>query len=223
MAYTECSVNYKRMKILDLSTFSGGIVAGYYKNTSVFTSPPLSKAQFQALAKAYSSTYAEYKNGGKVQESNFKMAKKALLEAIDKIAQNVNEVADGNENTVLKAGFKPHKVVRSAGQTPPIPEIEKIDRGGEGEILTRCNRLGIEVYYGCLLCEGAPLPAQIQLKYGQLIIPAGNTVPIYLDENKSRKKSFRNLKPGTRYYAYFFARNSTGVSLLSEARSIICG
>ena len=51
MAYTECSVNYKRMKILDLSTFSGGIVAGYYKNTSVFTSPPLSKAQFQALAK----------------------------------------------------------------------------------------------------------------------------------------------------------------------------
>ena len=223
MRYTECSINYHRMKIYDRGLFAGGVLNTYYKHTAVFTSPPLTKAEFEELDKAYTKTYAAYRNGGKAQEGAFLIAKAKLIAALDEIGKNVNEVAKGDEAIILEGGFKPVKTFRSVKNEPPVPEIEKLERGGDGQLLTQCKNLSLDVFYGCILCEGAPLPDDFKLQDGKLIIPVGLQVPIQIDETKGRKKSFVNLKSTIRYYVYFFARNSAGVSSLSEARSIVCG
>jgi hypothetical protein len=211
------------MKIHERGNLAGGIADTYYKNNPPFIAPVMPKAGFEKLLEDYRRTHADYANGGKAQKGDWLIAKSALINGLDLIADDVDEVAQGNEAAILEGGFKPIKGFRSGKNIPPVPQVEMLDWGGEGEILTQCNMLGAEIYYGCIISETAPLPEGISLLAGKLFIPAGLNFPIQIDENKSRKKTFRNLKPGTRYYVYFFARNSAGVSQLSEPRNIMCG
>lgn len=223
MAYSICSINYHRMKIQEFMTFCAGVKDTYYKHTDVFTSPPMTKADYEALMKKHFDTYMLFKNGGKSQKANYLIATTTLISALDEIADNVYEVAQGVDTVIMEGGFKPTKTFRSAKTVPHTPEIEKLERGADGQILAQCNMLGAEVFYGCLLVEGAPLDDNIRMIKGKMLMPAGNSSPVYMDVNKSRKKSFINLKSGTRYYVYFYALNTAGVSCLSEGRSIICG
>jgi hypothetical protein len=223
MTLSRCNRNYHRMKILDRGVFASGVLEAYYKNNPPFTAPVIPEADFKNLLKNYHSTYSDYANGGKLNKGEWLQTQKALIKGLDDIADDVDEVAKGDENVVEKGGFKSIKTFRSDKAEPATPVVEWIDRGVDGQILTRCNMLGLEVYYGCLLTEGEPLPQGMQMTNGCMKILQGLTFAIYLEENKSRKKSFTHLKSGTRYYAYFFARNSAGVSPLSEPRSIICG
>lgn len=220
MAYSTCHSNYHRMKILELEVFATRVKTGYYGNNPPFITPPFPENQLQTLIENYSTTYGQYKNGGKLLKPVFNMARQSLISALDEIAENVNEVAQGDEEVVMKSGFKPTKSFRSGSAAPPQPQIESLERGATGELLVACRGLGSGVSYGCLLSEGAPLNG-LPLKEGQLVIPQG-TVTVYIDENKKRKKKFRGLKPTVTYYVYFFARNSAGVSLLSVPQSIMC-
>lgn len=222
MTLSRCNRNYHRMKIHVRGTFASAVLESYYKNNPPFTAPVIPKADFEKLQADYHSTYADYANGGNSQKGAWLMAKTALLQGLDQIADNVDEVANGNELTVAEGGFQPIKTFRSGKNEPPTPEIEKLWHGAEGEILARCKLIEPNIYYGCIISEGAPLPDSVQMMHGRIMFPSGLASAVYIDETKSRKKTFRNLKPGTRYYVYFFARNSAGVSLLSDTRSIIC-
>lgn len=223
MTLSRCNRNYHRMKIHTRGTLASGILETYYKNNPPFTAPVIPKADFEKLVKDYNSRYADFANGGKAQKGDWLIAKAALISGLDQIADDVDEVADGNEATILEGGFQPRKTFRSGKNIPSAPEIEKIGHGGEGVITAACKLIEPNIYYGCIISEGAPLPDNFIMQLGKLIIPAGLSMPIQIDENKSRKKSFSNLKSGTRYHVYFFARNSAGVSLLGEPKSIICG
>ncbi|MES2621575.1 MAG: hypothetical protein V4615_12055 [Bacteroidota bacterium] len=208
------------MKILELEVFATGVKTGYYKNNPPFSAPPITENQLKTLIDNYSQTYGKFKNGGKLLKPVFNKAKDSLLDALDEIAANVNEVAQGDEITVMKAGYKPTKTTRSGAVVPPQPQIETLERGTTGELLTACKVLGSDVSYGCLLSEGTAL-TNLNMVNGRLVIQQGSPT-IYIDENKQRKKIFRGLKPAVVYYAYFFARNNAGVSLLSVPQQIMC-
>ena len=222
MTYAECSFNFHRMKINELKMFATGVVNTYYKNTTVFTSPPMTKAQFKALLTIYMNTLVAYDRGGKDQKPAFDTAKINLIDALDKIALNVNQVAVGSAEIVVKGGFKPRNTNRSARHEPKLPVIELLERGEIGELIVACQPMGRDVSFGCVLVEGMPLPDEVKMKNGVLVFPKGMIAPVQIHESQARKKRFLALKPGVTYYLYFFARNTAGVTALSVGRSIMC-
>ncbi len=222
MTLSRCNRNYHRMKIYVRETFASLVLDNYYSNGSPFTAPVMPKPDFKKLVQDYNLKYADYANGGKAQEGDWHMAKEALISALDKIADNVDEVAQGNETVISAGGFQPIKTFRSGKNKPPVPEVEWLKHGAGGQLLLACKNIEANMYYGCIISEGVPLDERVRMEAGKLIIPKGLTTAIQIDETKKRKKSFVGLTPLVTYYVYFFARNSAGVSQLSAAQAIVC-
>ncbi len=222
MPLSRCNRNYHRMKIHQRGTLASGMLETYYKNNPPFTAPVMPKADFKKLVNDYNSRYADFANGGRAQKADWLIARDTLIHGLDLIADNVDEVAGGNEDIILEGGFQPRKTFRSGKNTPPVPEIESLEHGATGQLFATCKLLEPNTFYGCIISEGAPLDERVVMRAGKLVIPKGLTTAIQIDETKKRKKSFVNLTPMVTYYFYFFARNSAGVSSLSEPRAIIC-
>jgi hypothetical protein len=163
----------------------------------------------------------EYKLKGKLFKAEFKMAKQALLDGMDEIREDVDEVAAGSENIILEGGFKPRKAVRSKKNKPHAPVFEYIRHGATREILTACKKVTDAASYTCILCEGVSAKGLIRVE-GDLVIIPKDLANVYISESQNRRKKFPNLVQLQTYYAYYFARNSAGISALSEERSIIC-
>ena len=92
-----------------------------------------------------------------------------------------------------------------------------------------CDALTMADTFVAILAAGFPLPPGTMINgSGQLVIgegpsPGPQPISVIFDFNKSRKKKFMGLTPGTTYYIYFFAINASGVSPLSDVRSLMCG
>jgi hypothetical protein len=221
MAYYECSLNYHRMKIDEFQFFSAAVKAGYYKPASPFTSPVMPEAQFEGLQQNFSSAHADFTNGGREQKGRFMIAKVELMEALDAIKDDVNEVAAGEDTIIVLGGFKPRKVFRSKKTIPQAPEIDYLKHGTTCEILAVCEKVAEAESYTCILCEGISAYGKIKVEGDVIVIPK-DFANVFISESKSRKKSFINLRQKETYYVYFIARNSAGISALSEERTIIC-
>ena len=222
MILSRCNRNYHRIKIYECGTLAEGIKDTYYKNNPPFTAPVIPLNNFNKLVADYNAKYADYANGGKAQKGDWLIAKTALLKGLDQIADNVDEVANGNEAIVLEGGFKSVKTSRSNKTIPPVPQIDTLERGTQGVLIASCKPLGRDINYGCIISEGVPLDEHVKLEAGKLIISKNILASIQIDESYSRKKTFTNLTPKLDYYFYFFARNAAGVSGLSAAQSIMC-
>ena len=222
MTINRCNRIFRRMKIHERGTLASLVLATYYKNNPPFTAPVISKAAFEKLAKDYHDTYTAYFNGGLNQKGAWLTAKDALIVALDKIADDVDDVAQGNESIIEEGGFTSIKIHRSRKNIPPVPEIDEVIRGEHETILASCKPIEPNIYYGCILSEGGPLSEEVVIIGNKIYIPKNNPTDIIIDESKGRKKVFTNLVSMTTYYVYFFARNSAGVSLLTDGVKIVC-
>lgn len=222
MALSECSINYHRMKIHELEDFGEGVRLGYFVHNPPFATHVFPVSQLKTLLDNYRTTYGAFNRGGREQKPLFSIAKEELIKGLDKIKDDVNAVAKGDPEIINAGGFKAVKTYRSKVHVPDVPEIESLERGMEREILPVCKKASGAVYYSCILSEGAPLDSRVKIVGNKLIIPKDLTTDIQIDESKKRKKSFRSLKHLVTYYAYFFVRNSAGLSSLSEEKHILC-
>ena len=160
-----------------------------------------------------------------------------LLAALDQMAEYVTLMAKGNENIILLGGFVPSKGNRSEAPAPVAPTGISVKWGeASGTILAECENQAVALSYTCIVTVNKPLPADVKLNdAGQLVfansepkppgeVAALNTASIsgFVDFNPGRKKTFKNLIPGTTYYFLFFASNATGVRSFSESKSIMC-
>lgn len=233
-----CSLDYHRFGILKLETFAAGVKTGVYSNPTEFATPPITEAQLQTLIENHHHRYEDYKNGGKLLKPAYLAAKAALMGGLDSIATYIDDLPGVDENLIMLGGFNPTKLVDSEGQVPAQPEGATIARGGEGEMFAEVPKIDGAVSYGCIAIAGQPLPAYITLNAsGKFVLtsfheppnpnptpdPPQGAVMAVADVSKSRKKRFIGLQSGVRYYFYFYASNATGVSILSEVRSMICG
>ena len=232
-----CSLDYHGFRILKFETFAAGVKTGVYSNPLIFTSPPLTEAQFQTLIENNHHSYDDYKNGGKLLKPAYLAAKALLMKGLDDTATYIDGLVGVDENMINKGGYNATKVVDSEGQVPAQPAGATITRGGEGEMFAEVPKIDGAVNYGCIAIAGQPLPAYITLNAsGQFVMTSLNTpdpnptpdppqgaVVAVMDVSKSRKKRFLGLQSGVKYYFYFYASNATGVSILSEVRSMICG
>lgn len=231
-----CSLSYHNIDVDVLDVFAVGIRDGIYNNTGIFATPPLTQVQFQVFIDNYINTRGAYKQGGLAQKGPFQEAKNALMGTLDDYAVYVDSIALGNVNTITTAGFVPTKTGSTEHNPPGQPQQVKVERGVSGQILTECAVVPGAEFYGCIMFTGFPWPTdRLTLnEVGQLVIREdvvpeagvaamlGEIVSVF-DVNKSRKKKFSGLKPGTTYYFYYYAVNASGVSPISIGENLMCG
>ncbi len=228
-----CRINYHNYGIAVVPVFAGGVKTGVYTNTSEFSAPPITESQLNTLIGNYNTTYEEYKNGGKLKKPFFTEAKKALMNGLDSIADYINGLSGLTPEIIEMGGYTPTKTIDSVVNPPAIPQGAMLSRGAIGQLFAEVPKVVGAETYGCIVFAGLPIMDSLTFANGQFIAsedkdPAakadkGSNVIVVIDVTKGRKKQFINLQPGTEYFFYFYAGNASGVSLLSEVRSIICG
>lgn len=241
-----CSLSYHKSKVEELPIFAIGVRDGIYDNATFFVTPPMAQAVFEALIQDYSDKRSAYENGGSAQKGPYQHAKQLLMNGLDTQADYVNGVANGDENLILLAGFVPTKGYRSSAPSPVQPTGVVLKRPGTGVITAECANQKVATNYICIVTINNPLPSNVKLNdSGQLVYtddkgtaPASNTsessgapvatstsgvISAYIDFSPGRRKEFKGLQLGSRYYFSFIAANAQGVSTMSDAVSIICG
>ena len=221
-----CSLSYHNDPIESLPTFASGVRQGIANNPTVFdpkgnVPPPITDNQFDLLISTEQGTYATYKNGGQAQKPAFTVARAALIAGLDKTAEYVDSIANGDANIIILAGYKPTGIA-GGGLTAKMaaataPQTVKVTNGvSTGELDAECETFHAGHHYGCVVSEGQPLSSGTKLNaQGQLIIDPQQTNRIIIDVNGERKKKFTGLTKGTDYFFYFYVVNSGGVSPLS--------
>lgn len=229
-----CSRSYHKTPVDELDAFAEGVRQGIFENPTLFPTPPVPEPAMVVLISTYVTNRAAYKQGGSAQKGPFLASKTALIDALDLTATYVDDVADGDANVITEAGFVPTKAGASEGHTPAQPGIPEITRGAAGELMAECPKVDGALYYGCIAVP-KPLPPDVGITgLGQIVMrdqepesggatePTGEISFIH-DLNKTRKKKFLGLTSGVTYHFYFYAGNATGVSQLSDGRSLLCG
>lgn len=235
MPKIRCSVSaYHRSKAGKLNVPAVAVENGVYSNAMLFPSPPIPEAIFQAMIASYVSTYGIYKDGGSAQKGPYEIATDKLSQSMDQLADFVDSIANGDANIITIAGFVPTKGTTSSAPKPSILSTILVSRGNTGQLLAECEKQAFVDTYVCILTPNAPPPANITITDGgQLVLEGdktngGNLMPIpttmmgILDFNKSRKKKFIGLTPGTMYYFTFFGINAQGVGDFSVPVGMLC-
>lgn len=238
-----CNADYHKSKVDQLPIFAIGVRDGIFNNPAEFDSPPITKPEFELLITDYNDKRGAYEKGGSAQKGPYQEAKGKLMTSLDTFAVYVNDKAKGNENVILLSGFVPTKSYRSEAPKPIQPSGVVLKRPATGVITAECANQNEATNYMCLVSFNSPLPSNLILNdSGQLVYmsdkdaapastgsddPSSAAVTVigefYIDIKPGRKKTFKNLKLGSRYYFYFVASNAKGVSTFSDAVSIICG
>ena len=216
-----CKLNFHGFKSGELTTFTNDVINGIYSNPGIFTNPPLTAEEIETAKDNFSTSYAEFLQYGKTKKSTFINARKNLMGLLDKTADYINLISEGDPSKILLAGFT---IKRDRFKRVPsldkIPHFKAKGTGVPGEVMISIpaiiNRGSIN--YSCLCVKGAPLQNTSFIN-GQIAVEEGGPQILY-DCNKSRMKKFQTLKSGVQYYFYVFASNTANVSPLSDSRSL---
>ena len=196
-------------------------------NVKDFPDTPFTQISSDLIKSNYLTCHSAFQRGGIAQKPDWIAAQEAAIALLDDGADYTDEIAKGNAMLIIRAGYTPthYSPVESlVGPMPPHqPQNVTIEKEtNAGEIVAFCEPYGREDSIGCILCQGAPLPAgAVMHADGQLKLPVA-TGNIYMSVSFQRIKTFIDLTPEVRYYIYFYATNSHGSSPLSEVRSILC-
>ena len=187
--------------------------------------PPYTKAEFQAFIEDFTATHSAYKQGGRAQQPAAKKAYKMMILVMDKFAEYVDLIADGDEDTIILSGFNVAYANTPIPKpaAPGTPLVTAVRANVTGEIEAECDSFGRESKYICIVSEKEPLNADTTYSPdGKLFIPPGNTNRIFFILDIHRKKKITGLKRGVDYWIYFIVSNSAGTSPLSDGFQIMC-
>lgn len=217
-----CMMSYHRSTVSELDTFSNGVENGVYSNITIFLEPPFNQAAFAANKDSFAIAAAEYATYGNTKKVAFQEARETLINTLDALAAFVDETASGNESIILLAGFVPS----SASLQNNLP-LEKINyfvlkrTENSGEVVVEIPAISGygNINYHCICIESKELENHY-ITNGQLKLDTKDN-NVVLDSNKSRRKIFTRLTPGTNYYFYVYATNTVSVSSLSDAKTLM--
>ena len=219
--------NYHGLE-LKLPAFALKTKQGMKNNPTKFipANIPVGDAALAILIKNDEEAYANWRAGGQPELLLFVAARELLLAALDENADYVDLIADGDADIIKLSGYSPSSITDFKSIVPVQIKTITISTGGTlltGRMNVECEKINGATAYGCIVCEGGPLPEGYVLNLqGQLIAPIGSTLRVFNDVTLQRKKYFWNLTKGTDYYFYYYAINAMGVGSLSEYKMRMC-
>lgn len=121
---------------------------------------------------------------------------------LDKEANYVDDIADGDVNIINLSGFTPTDF--SSGKKnkhiPGQPKRISFEKNiSSGYMNTWCEAHEENDSYGCLLSEGAPLPVGFWINNDGIFKTTPEMPVIYHSVGLQRKKLFTGLLTGVRY------------------------
>ena len=214
-----CGTGYHYASPSDLANEATKVREGA-KNIVLFPKTAVTDEIWATIISEYVSSYATYQQGGITQKQPYLICRAVILQAMDKTADSVDIVANGDPKTIILGGFVPTYITpnQKAGEEA-APVVLNVKTGAStGIMFASCETFGPYHNYGCIVCEGNALSDNVYINTdGQLIFPLGQTSNIILDVSHSREKKFTGLKKGVDYYFYFYVVGMKSVSPLSIA------
>jgi hypothetical protein len=223
MKKQRCKLNYHQLGANKLTPFAGGILSSLYDNTTVFITPPITKAEFTTIFLKFVDASKEYDLMGFIKLNDYTIAKKDLLTATDTLAEYVDSVAQGVGSIISLAGFVPTKdMVSKSIQLPKADDFKCFRSETPGKITLEFpvvkGNYGAVEYIG--ICSvGNPLPNDFIVD--NTFITGKREQIIMISTGHNRKKIFSNLTPGSNCYVYTLLNNNLGFSELSDPKILI--
>ena len=197
MSQIRTSRSYGRFPDLDVSSFTGGVIAGLTENQQL-AQPPVDPTALAALKKTFDDAIIAASGGGILAMAHKDAARAALISALNKDASYVDINCDEDLTILLSSGFQ----AVSTNRTQAVlnaPEVISVDYGQAGEIKLRV--------------KGDPNRKAV---LGRLKTMDGDWGPVLTFRN-SRSILFQGLKAGTTYVMQLCGLGgSTGQSDWSE-------
>ena len=222
MLQAKCKLEYHKFSDSALEIRANQVSNGIYTNPLIFTTPPLSLAEFTTIQNQYVTAVSEYNTYGVVKKTALSNARKKIINTLDLLATYIDSEAQGDASKIILAGFVPTSTMPQ--NSLPIEKINafsgyRTDNVGEIAIdIPAVTGRGAITYF-CICSEGTSIENPTLIN-GQLVLE-NTTTKIRCDYSKSRKKLFTGLTPGTVYHFYVFACNTASVAPLSDVKSIM--
>ena len=113
-----CSVGYHQKPPENLQEFAVTIRNGIFNNPDKFPGPPFLVAVVDSVINEYGIKFAAFRSGGYAQKGDYLLAKRSLMDVLDKLAGFVDDTADGDESVITLAGFTPTSTSFTTANTP---------------------------------------------------------------------------------------------------------
>jgi hypothetical protein len=222
MAKAKCSrTDFNKAPDDQLDSKGAAVRDGLTTHMGTFPAPPVSAATVGTQVSDFIVKRNAYTRGGLDQKPAFVASKNLLIESLEANADYVDDIADGDEELIVNAGYVPTKTEATPKPVPSKPTGVVVKRGeAVGEVLIECEAQAVGEFYGVIVSEGGPL-AGFSFSHGLIRLDRGPANRFAMEVNKSRKKHFDELTPGTTYYFYMYIGNAAGISALSDVVSIM--
>ncbi len=200
--------------------------SGILDNEDEFPNPPITDTECKEIFTNFINAKSNFDRGGIAQGPAWKTASKAAIALLDKEADFVDEIAQGNSMIITLSGFTPTEFStgKKNNHKPKQPKHITTNKNiPNGQISCWCEAHDENDSYGCFLSEGAELPDSFWLNNVGIFKTTPDMPVIYHNINLQRKKLFTDLKWGIKYWLYFYVVNTAGVSPLSIGICVSCG
>ncbi len=218
-----CSRAYRKTPLGELGTFAARQIAGIFGNATVFVAPPITQPAFQTLIDNYTTDWGLF-NAGTLARASFNISETALMVALDDLADYVDGIAAGNSEIVALSGFYPISDTKNKRPEPEAAVVE-LSQGTVGVIESKCKKVENADYYIAIITSRPFSSITINGDGMVLFGPDPEGSPDRFASvcvNKSRNKRFSGLVSDRRYYVYYIVGNSSGLSEISEVKSVLC-
>jgi hypothetical protein len=197
MPLTRTSRSYGQSPDLDVSAFTGGVIAGLTGNADL-ANPPVEPKALANLKKTFDDAIIAAAEGGSLATAQKNAARAALVTALNKNASYVDINCDEDMTILLSSGYEAVSTNRAQSVLNP-PEVTRAEYGQAGEIKLRV--------------KGDPNRKAV---LGRCKTMDGDWGPV-LTFKSSRSILFHGLKAGTTYAMQLCGLGgSTGQSDWSE-------
>jgi hypothetical protein len=188
------SLGFVKLPDGELNKFAVGVANGLTNNAATFASPPITPAALTTAQKAFEAAAAATDGGGVAQTAARDAAREVLIGLLRQIALYVQQKAQGDQTTILAAGFQVADIGHHPQSSLVKAVILQIKNEVSGQLLIR-----LQPEHNAIAYEG-----QMSTDGGKTWQPAG-TFP------QARRIVVEGLTPGTNYTFRFRALGgSTG-------------
>ncbi len=130
MPYTKAIVNFSQYKDGELGGVAQYVHDQMTANAATFATPPVTMAALQTLVTDYVTKYGAKASRSTADKLAFDAAREAMEEALSRLANYVNDIAQGDAAIVEKSGIPFYDTTHPADPSaPPAPTNLRLKRG----------------------------------------------------------------------------------------------
>lgn len=208
MKIKKVKTNYQRLKMDELHTLAGKVVA-CMKDSNVFTDLPIDIEDLENIAQDFQRTWETAKDGGsKLDRSHRDEARTILLEAFSRLAIYVNQTARGQLSVLLSSGFELEAEQKPTKITEPPQRVKLKDGPQKNQLALQFQAVADSLFY--------------EYEYADDLDDEG--MPIWNEPLQTGSSSLNIIAPtqaGLTYYARVRTRNTAGASDWSDTVSLM--